>query len=519
MNCLNTTNILVFCVVSKVPAKMAATASAPGVSPATTSTAASALLDDLSKHEKVAMHRVDATDEAATASDAWNIMEDLEFLIATDAELQDEFSHVCDLLDDSFPIDDILPSWSESTADVLSDTTSNDASSPVSNTSLHEHKTQPPRAARKRVNRQKEEIRYLQKQVSALQAKLAHDKKRASNLTPFNMSAWEAAARQERLEKRRAVIENDQLRASIMEGSMFIQQIQTMMNKKPRWATVLATIYPTHATLRAAAIHAIADRQYHRQANAFILAQVVGQKDDLFRATPKTLSSGQNVLEVVNHTTIQLPYRIAMDAVWRTFRGDLGPMLLDDACSEVCRCFRTMENIDEWTRYERFSQRRRSKSLSGMEGFPASPRANHAPAIAFTNTIIKLFQEDGRDVLVFRSVLEDELEPHMTRRAVDDMAGWIVTSANSANTCGLTSVIHMPLETTPSPDMTTPEVRGLVEALKSLSFQPQTATQPPPVPGRDAFFKRAKLFDTAMKLALQDAVRDFSGASIIDSSN
>ncbi|RHX99461.1 hypothetical protein DYB36_006449 [Aphanomyces astaci] len=430
---------------------------------------------------------------AVTPDEAWNIMEDLEFLIATDNDLHDEFSHVCELLDDSFPIDDILPSSSSSseliTEAIVSDSTSKDATSPLSTATAGSPQEQtlllvpqhPHR--RKRVNHQKEEIRFLQKQVVALQAKLVHDKKCAASA--FNMTAWEAAARHERVEKRRAIIENQHLYASVAEGSMFIQHMQSMMRKKPRWTTSLAEAggvddwqqykLAAQANLRAAAIHAIADRQFRRQTNAFILAQVVGQTHDLFRATPKTLASGQVVLEVVNHTTLKLPYRIAMNAVWRTFRGDLGPMLLDEACSE------------------RFSQRR-----SGADS-----------SVLFTNTILKLYQEHDRDVLVFRSVLEDELEPHMTRRSVDDMAGWLVTTADSklTNQCGLTSVIHMPLASKV-------EVHGLVHALQTFSFGPMSDTAVPVVRDREAFFQRAKMFDTAMKGALHEATTEFYATSV-----
>ncbi|RHZ13593.1 hypothetical protein DYB31_011248, partial [Aphanomyces astaci] len=143
--------------------------------------------------------------------------------------------------------------------------------------------------------------------------------------------------------------------------------------------------------------------------------------------------------------------------------------------------------------YERFSQRR-----SGADS-----------SVVFTNTILKLYQEHDRDVLVFRSVLEDELEPHMTRRSVDDMAGWLVTTADSklTNQCGLTSVIHMPLASKV-------EVHGLVHALQTFSFGPMSDTAVPVVRDREAFFQRAKMFDTAMKGALHEATTEFYATSV-----
>ncbi|KAH9127612.1 hypothetical protein AeMF1_002102 [Aphanomyces euteiches] len=405
------------------------------------------------------------------ADTSWDIMEDLGFLIATDEDLQADLAHVCDLLEET-PSDRSALSCPASTETAV--------------------KTK----KRQRVNHNKQEIRSLQKQVVALQEKLAHEKSRLK--TTFSLSAWEQAARLEQVQAKRAIDENTELRAGIAEGTAFIQYMRSILQKKPRHLTMLSDPssadwkeykLAAQASLRVAAIHVIADRQYDRCMNVFIQAGVVGEKADVCRAEPVTLLNGQVVLEVVNHAVVPLPFRLAMDAVWKAFNGSTGPMLLDHASQE------TMEEIDSWTNYERFSQ----------------PQPNGT--VAYTNTIRKRYLESDRDVVVFRNVLEDAIVPHMTRGSVDNMLGWMASTPSEVDrerSCHLTSVIHMPLES-----MEDSIVDRLVSTLASFSFTAAPTTLPPPsnVPHMQAFFDRAKMYHNAMMEAMQDAIAAFQKAN------
>ncbi|KAF0734972.1 hypothetical protein Ae201684_008445 [Aphanomyces euteiches] len=87
-----------------------------------------------------------------------------------------------------------------------------------------------------------------------------------------NKSAWEGAAKQQRLEKQRAILENHKLRSQVNEYAVFIELIQASMHMKPRLTLNPTLACPTwqeykltaHAALRVAAIHAITDCQYRR---------------------------------------------------------------------------------------------------------------------------------------------------------------------------------------------------------------------------------------------------------------
>ncbi|KAH9067368.1 hypothetical protein Ae201684P_021527 [Aphanomyces euteiches] len=147
------------------------------------------------------------------ADTSWDIMEDLGFLIATDEDLQADLAHVCDLLEET-PSDSSALSRPASTETAV--------------------KTK----KRQRVNHNKQEIRSLQKQVVALQEKLAHEKSRLK--TTFSLSAWEQAARLEQVQAKRAIDENTELRAGIAEGTAFIQYMRSILQKKPRHLTMLS---------------------------------------------------------------------------------------------------------------------------------------------------------------------------------------------------------------------------------------------------------------------------------------
>ncbi|CAK4673955.1 unnamed protein product [Aphanomyces euteiches] len=130
--------------------------------------------------------------------------------------------------------------------------------------------------------RQLREMKLLRQHIEDLKSQLqrAEEKHAASKA---NKSAWEGAAKQQRLEKQRAILENHKLRSQVNEYAVFIELMQASMHMKPRLTLNPTLASPTwqeykltaHAALRVAAIHAIADCQYRRlhsvMANAGLL--------------------------------------------------------------------------------------------------------------------------------------------------------------------------------------------------------------------------------------------------------
>ncbi|CAK4617880.1 unnamed protein product [Aphanomyces euteiches] len=81
--------------------------------------------------------------------------------------------------------------------------------------------------------RQLREMKLLRQHIEDLKSQLqrAEEKHAASKA---NKSAWEGAAKQQRLEKQRAILENHKLRSQVNEYAVFIELMQASMHMKPR---------------------------------------------------------------------------------------------------------------------------------------------------------------------------------------------------------------------------------------------------------------------------------------------
>ncbi|KAF0752376.1 hypothetical protein AaE_006060 [Aphanomyces astaci] len=355
--------------------------------------------------------------------ESWDIVRDLHFLIASDDQLQDDLAHVCDLLN---AVDDD----GRSSEDIVDKTTSDesDNSSPTPTQPLHQkHPRQQQqgevlltgkRPSKRKAGpvrfetRQKDEILQLQAQVIELKAQLVKSQSKHSLMsTSDSVSAWERAARRELAEKNKSLRENEQLQSAVTEQATFIEHMQNIFAKKPRLATMGGDAMSldtwqeyklaAQASLREAAIHAIADRQFTRQQNAFILAGLFERTDVLFHAGPRTLPDGSHVLEYIYHMTLPAPYGVVGNACWQVYNGERPPTMADNA-------ERTTEALDARTVYVKYTE-----TL-------ASGDVNHV------NVIHKHYIEPDRHVIVWRAVLEDALRPAMATGNVQNEWGWYI---------------------------------------------------------------------------------------------
>ncbi|RHX97630.1 hypothetical protein DYB25_007054 [Aphanomyces astaci] len=388
-----------------------------------------------------------APPSADSSAAAWDVMQDLQFLI-DDPTQYDELSVMCG-------------------------GTPNDAES-------RDRSSIPPAAKRRRPLRDyhhRAELSRLREQVEDLKSDLARAKASSSAI---HMPLWEKAARRERVEKNRSIQDNSDLRAAVHERAAFIQQMQRTLCRKPRWmALPNATVdawqsykLAAQPSLRTASIHAIADRQFRRQPHAFIQAGILDRTDDLFRAEPVTLPD------------------------------------------------HTIEEVDAHTIYERFCH-------------------TQGDITGHSNNIRKLFKDDdGRDVIVWRTVLDDALVPHMSSDAVDDTWGWLVVAPHPQDQakCRMTCLVQIPLDTRVAlrhdstdararPDQRdhSQTMEAILSAIHSLTRGATTATRSPDkhkpnniprndniLPAMRTFLERGRLFETAMKASLNDAVARFA---------
>ncbi|CAK4688630.1 unnamed protein product [Aphanomyces euteiches] len=330
--------------------------------------------------------------------DDWDIEVDLQFLFAHDDQLHEGLLHVCDILEASdSDVDDacsvILASsgkeyeLASTTATACTETDSNDESAA---------RPQPKRKARSQFEaRQKDELKRLRDEVQTLKSKLdAQKTAAASSQESGEASYWKRTAHVERMEKVKAVKDNETLRdAKPRFGKMDMWSEEWKAYK-------LAAQY----SLRVAAIQAMADRQYTKMDHAFLRAGVLHQAEDLFRAQLIPQSNGTTVYELVNHMTVTAPFQMIGASIWKVFSSRQASTLPPDLTE-------SLEVIDSCTVYSRIFAKDDS----------ATPWQS--------NLIRKYYPQTDRCAFIGRTVLEDAILPPKPTDVVEDKVIWYVASA------------------------------------------------------------------------------------------
>ncbi|KAH9161043.1 hypothetical protein LEN26_001612 [Aphanomyces euteiches] len=319
------------------------------------------------------------------------------------------------------------------------------------------------------------------------------------------MSVWERAARDQVVASSKSISENEKLRAHVVENATFIEEMVETLRKKPRlsldacseeWKTYKLA---AQASLRTAAIHAIADRQYSQLQTAFIKAGVYECQDEVIRDELIQQPDGRITSERVYHVTLAAPFRLIGAAVWKVFNGE-HPMKIPDGAEQ------TLEAIDQFTVYQTF-------------------RNAGASVLVHANMIYKYYVEVDREVIVWRSVLEDALMPHMTEGAVQDKWGWLVVAptANLA-TCRV-MFLHQVIPTHKTSFAEHVKAKNVL--MKKYAF-----IQPPDIPGtfpggavneemeipipfaKKTFLDRDKEMEWTLKRVIDQVVFDFQKSNL-----
>ncbi|CAK4071751.1 unnamed protein product [Aphanomyces euteiches] len=326
----------------------------------------------------------------------WNIEQDLHFLIATDKQLEIELDYVCDLLIDS----------SSDSVGQETDTSSPTQQQPNRPPKRKGTTTKPTAQAR-----QKQEMLELQRQVKVLKAQLEATIHQTA--MQRDMSGWEKAARTQLYQKQKAIQENEQLRKATAVNTFFIEKMQSLLRKKPRLAAETSAEewqeykLAARASLRAAGIHAIADRQFNRLDTTLINAGLWGLKENLFRVVPKTMRGSKTyMLEVIHHAKLNAPKEVIGNAAWAVFNDPRFQFPIPEGARRV------IEMVDLNTMYEMYEEQ-------GADG-----------VVCHSNVVRKLYKGEDRQVIVSRTVLEDALAPQMVHGDVEDESSWIVVEAD-----------------------------------------------------------------------------------------
>ncbi|KAH9113676.1 hypothetical protein LEN26_013113 [Aphanomyces euteiches] len=413
-------------------------------------------------------------------------LQDLQFLIATDDQLQEELVHVCEILEGvsatSLP-DDSTPS-------------------PTSETFVNpEEKSSSETTKRQRYyKRQRDEIHHLRQQVDQLTALL----QRKQRCGRTDESLWERTAIEELAEKTKSMEENAFLREAVGQQATFIEQMQRVFRKKPRLTSHIDIHseewkyykLAAHASLREATIHAIADRQYHRMQSAMVKAGVFDRETNLFQVKAISQPDHSYVLEAVHHVDLNAPFRLLGAAAWNVFEGGHPVDLPLHAVQDDT-------HIDPYTVYSTCMQER-----NGMTWH--------------SNMVRKYYTEPDREVIVSRTVLEDAALPHMTKGAIEDRCMWCVNLASplKQRVVGWLSR-HCQMSPTAVGSRFCSIYSDALARLKKIPFQffPTRPGQIPltseidfaslPYPKMAAFVERGIRFSDTLKLKLNAVIENF----------
>ncbi|CAK4697862.1 hypothetical protein LEN26_016436 [Aphanomyces euteiches] len=374
-------------------------------------------------------------------NDSLDVLSDLSFLLAQDDSLNDELTILCEILEDSEDSDNA------SNKDVALPTEAATTSLKAQKKPNKHEKIGTGRT--KYEVRQREEMFLLRQQVDQLKRQLYA--RLATAKRPMEMSMWERAAKIERLEKNRSLHENEQLKEAVNQQATFIEQMEKFCRKKPRLAT--AAIHSeawqdyrlaAQESLRVAAIHAIADRQYRRMQNAFIQAGIFGRTSNFHRGRVIPKEEGKScIFELINLVALHAPFRVVSDSMWKVFNGERSPRWPEGAVENV-------DVIDENTVYSRLVH-------STPDG-----TTSHA------NNIRKRYVEPNRELFVSRTVLEDALVPHMSKGAIENKWSWLEVvplQSNPNSHCFMTFMTQVIVDVAPGAVVTTAEELATLEAM------------------------------------------------------
>ncbi|KAH9121754.1 hypothetical protein AeMF1_006661 [Aphanomyces euteiches] len=282
----------------------------------------------------------------------------------------------------------------------------------------------PKKKKRIRIFNNKAVVRQLKDEISELQAQLIQTKRFAVPKT--EVSVWEAAAKQQRMEKNKSIEVNEQLQHAVRERNYYIERLQRAILKPPRWTALpdvaadeINNSLPADRALRIEAIHRMANDQYNRSQHVFIQAGVFNLEEDLHKAEPISLPHGQLGFQAINHVKLPARYNLIARACWNVMNGTCNGVLLDNKME-------TWEHIDECTVYNKFSSR------------PSHFLTCHS------NEVRKLYKEENSILIVTVPVLHDENVHCKARDIVDELITWwqFVPHHEDPDICFMTVLGH-----------------------------------------------------------------------------
>ncbi|KAG9415103.1 hypothetical protein AC1031_008532 [Aphanomyces cochlioides] len=275
--------------------------------------------------------------------------------------------------------------------------------------SSSDHETAEDKARPKTVNhsrkRQREEIEYLRSKVVELEQHLAN-LQQVKDTDVLYETPWQKMANEMRIAKQNAMHENNRLKRELEEYIEFGKALELLMKKKPK-LTTLPSVESEQwrvfklvkdPVLRLDAVNEILLLLHQMTDGAMVEAGLADRVDEYEAYTPRLAkTSADLVISVSFCTTKQFDFNVVSDLAWLVFQEGI--------CAALKH--QTLERFDDYTSYVRYE-----RFWSGL-GDQA-------------NCLYKRFREPHRDVIVCRTVLEDELNPFRPDALIMNKSAWIV---------------------------------------------------------------------------------------------
>ncbi|CAK4653603.1 unnamed protein product [Aphanomyces euteiches] len=322
-----------------------------------------------------------------------------------------------DALAPQFDVDEFLDEESLSTAPaaLADESTSKSESTTSTSTSprpdkLTSSSTSGPKSINQSRKRMREEIAYLRSKVDELEAHLkVLQQIKTLEVTFVDETPWQKTANDMRIAKKAALHVNSKLRHELQEQIEFGKALQTLMAKRPR-LTMLPSLdgdqwqilkLVKNPQLRQQAIHEICERQYQLTQVALVEGGIFDRVGEFEAYTPRLAKTNADlVVQAAYCTTKQFDFQVMSEMAWKVFEGCLG-------AKNSNLTSHTLKTLDQNAVYFR-----KEKHWNDL--------LNQA------NCLYKRYREPHRDVIVCRTILEDEEIPFHPGALVMNKSAWLV---------------------------------------------------------------------------------------------
>ncbi|KAH9122502.1 hypothetical protein AeMF1_006223 [Aphanomyces euteiches] len=322
-----------------------------------------------------------------------------------------------DALAPQFDVDELLDEESLSTAPAaladestsMSESTTSTSTSPRLD-KLTSSSTSGPKSINQSRKRMREEIAYLRSKVDELEAHLkVLQQIKTLEVTFVDETPWQKTANDMRIAKKAALHVNSKLRHELQEQIEFGKALQTLMAKRPR-LTMLPSLdgdqwqilkLVKNPQLRQQAIHEICERQYQLTQVALVEGGIFDRVGEFEAYTPRLAKTNADlVVQAAYCTTKQFDFQVMSEMAWKVFQGCLG-------AKNSNLTSHTLKTLDQNAVYVR-----KEKHWNDL--------LNQA------NCLYKRYREPHRDVIVCRTILEDEEIPFHPGALVMNKSAWYI---------------------------------------------------------------------------------------------